>query len=176
MYPDVIVAAPIVPGETAAGFVLGQPAGHALSASPISFTVEKRGRTFCHRSDFVDIWEDKEIISQIGVHGCYKGKVRECVGIGDSLNDIERLLGPVGENDEDSLVVKGIPGLCVEITIGRFLGPSRSKSWARQVFSAPIERIFVIGTLCSVCDYDLRSSPEMDRCPKCNRLLFEPLR
>lgn len=115
--------APIVPGKSAGGCHIGQsiedlPAldGKQWPREPIlDYRGLPTGQTIL-RSDAVDLWVTQEhVISQIGVHGAYRGKLFDWIGLGMTIDDIERLVGPCAENIEDNLSIYGIRGFVFDV-------------------------------------------------------------
>ncbi len=58
---------------------------------------------------------DDDTVTQIMVHGHYRGRLMGHISIGSSVTDIETLVGPCDEDEEDNLVIQGLPGLAIEI-------------------------------------------------------------
>ncbi len=115
--------APIVPGEAAAGCHIGQPIAEVVAAAGASLRREPlrdyRGHLTgeaVYRSDTVDLWATLAgAIWQIGVHGPYRGTLFERVGLGMTIDDIERLVGPCAETTYDTLSIRGIRGLGFDV-------------------------------------------------------------
>ena len=113
------IDAPIVPCVEAAGLKIYQK----LSCIPESFQFDERTKDdglykphiFGYDSDNVRIMIYKNIILEITVFGNYQGKILGSIGIGSTLEDVERLLGPWEEDDDDQLVVRGLAGLYLEV-------------------------------------------------------------
>ncbi len=119
--------APIVPGQSAGGYHIGQAIGdilrtgiNHLSQEIIRDTRGKPSGSSVYRSETVDLWvHDDGLIRQIGLHGAYRGKLFGRIVLGMTIDDLERLVGPCYEDDEDCLRIFGIPGLCFETTWSR---------------------------------------------------------
>jgi hypothetical protein len=112
--------APIVPGRSAAGIDLGSriedilaDIAHLLTPEPTVSPYSESVTTRYH-SDSVDLWERGGIVRQIGVHGAYRGKLMERIGLGSTIADIETHIGECEESEEDNGAIKGLPGLCFD--------------------------------------------------------------
>jgi hypothetical protein len=112
------IEAPIVPGISAAGIQLGSPiedllnehknsldSGEVVNLSP-SFPLNIR-----YRSAMVDVWAIEGRVEQIMVHNGYRGKLMGKIGLASTFADIERHIGSWDEDEEDNLVIGGIPGV-----------------------------------------------------------------
>jgi hypothetical protein len=115
--------APIVPGRSAGGCQIGQSIESLFAleweewqGEPITdFSGNLTGLTV-FRTDAVDLWVSEEgVISQIGVHGPYRGKLFERIELGMTIDDIERLVGPCAQDVEDNLSIYGIRGLAFDV-------------------------------------------------------------
>jgi hypothetical protein len=134
--------APIVPGISAAGILLGALLTAVLATNAGVFQADRavdqdfQPGGIWYRSPDVDFWAaaDSGEVLQIMVHGGYRGWVLDHIGLGSTVADIESTVGPCGEDDEDNLTIMGLPGLCFEID-GRLAAPN----WRH----APIIRFFV---------------------------------
>jgi len=115
--------ATIVPGVSAAGFHVGQliesngPEASMFVGEPIfkPHVPSSDGVHYRYRSESVDLWVTNSLINHIGVHGACHGKLLDHITLGMTIDDIERLIGPCMEDDEDSLAITGIGGLCFDI-------------------------------------------------------------
>lgn len=130
--------AAIVPGQGAAGLLLGQEVETVLHANPGVFhpePIDTFGHSICtrYRSPHVDLWEWDGRLRQIMVHGRYRGLLLGRIGVGATIAVVERLIGPVGEDWQDLLVLPDYPGVCFE-----FLPPPGAD---RR--TAPIEETYV---------------------------------
>ncbi len=103
--------APITPGCSAAGLGLGDPVDQ-IGRQPLKR--ERRGRYELLNYGSVVVWLHAERIAQIGVSGGYRGLLRGTIGIGSTIREIGDALGSVTEDEQDNLVVDGLPGLCFE--------------------------------------------------------------
>jgi hypothetical protein len=111
--------APILPGRAAAGIRLGDRLEHVLRACAGLFTEARVGNAcLCdpwsgsvYRSASVDLSHRDGRISQITVHGGYRGRLRGAVGLGSTPAEIARAIGPWEEVDADVYGIAGLPGL-----------------------------------------------------------------
>jgi len=139
------IDAPIVPGKSAAAIQLGSPIeeileqhnnsfspGEVVNLSP-SFPLNIR-----YRSAMVDVWAVEGKVEQIMVHDGYRGKLMDTIGLGSTIADVERQIGPVEEDEEDNLVIRDCPGLLFEVE-GYF--PDVKDPAIRH---APIKEIYVV--------------------------------
>lgn len=139
------IEAPIIPGQNAAGIQPGSPVEEIVARQEIDFQIEEINDPLairavpliCYRSAMVDLWIEEGIIIQIMVHGAYRGKLKNVIGLGSTLADIEAHIGDWQEDEEDNFVIPGLPGLCFEVA-GYF--PNLEDPALR---SAPIDRICV---------------------------------
>ncbi len=54
-------------------------------------------------------------VRQIGVTGCYQGKLQNGIGLGSTIKDVERAFGAeVFEDEDDNLAVTRAPGWCFD--------------------------------------------------------------
>lgn len=139
------IDAPIVPGESAAGIQLESLIEEVLNTHKNTFdsgeVVKPSFPTLVktrYRSAMVDMWVIEGRVKQIMVHDGYRGKLMEKIGLGSTIADIERDIGVVEEDEEDTLVIRECPGLFFEIE-GYF--PDLQKDPAFR--HAPIKEIYV---------------------------------
>jgi hypothetical protein len=111
--------APILPSLGAAGIRLGDRLEDVLRACSGRF-IEARVGNAClcdpwsasvFRSASVDLSHRDGRVSQITIHGGYRGQLRGSVGLGSTPADIARAIGPWEEVDADVYGVAGLPGL-----------------------------------------------------------------
>ncbi|HZU69151.1 MAG TPA: hypothetical protein VFA09_17880 [Ktedonobacteraceae bacterium] len=57
----------------------------------------------------------RELLLPFMVHDGYRGKLMDTIGLGSTVADVERQIGPVEEDEEDNLVIRDLPGLCFAI-------------------------------------------------------------
>lgn len=139
------IDAPIVPGESAAGIQLGSPIEEVLNEHTNSFSSGEVVRPSFptlmktrYRSAMVDVWAIGGKVAQIMVHDGYRGKLMGKIGLGSTIADIERHIGAVEEDEDDTLVIRDFPGLFFEIE-GYFPDVQKDPTF-RQ---APIKEIYV---------------------------------
>ena len=139
------IEAPIVPGESAAGIQLGTPIEEVLNEHTNSFSSGEVVRPSFptlvktrYRSAMVDVWAIEGKVKQIMVHDGYRGKLMGKIGLGSTIADIERHIGAVEEDEDDTLVIRDFPGLFFEIE-GYFPDVQKDPTF-RQ---APIKEIYV---------------------------------
>jgi hypothetical protein len=102
--------APIYPGNSAAGVAIGQ----GVDSLPEPLQRVQLGDVVRLDYTCVSVWLKDGRVNQVGVRQGYIGTLRHCIGIGSSIGDVDRLIGPVHEDLEDNLVVLGSPGWCFE--------------------------------------------------------------
>ncbi len=105
--------APIIPGKSAAGVHIGQPIEGILAGESPAAVIEINS---CTRFEFgtVRLWVENGKVSQVGVYAGYLGTLMQGIGIGATLGEIQSLLGPVVEDEEDHLIVEGMLGWCFD--------------------------------------------------------------
>jgi hypothetical protein len=105
--------APIVPGESAAGVRVGQPMEDILTGASPDAVVEMRS---CIKFEFgpVRLWAENGRVVQVGVYAGYRGSLRQGIGVGSTLGEVQSALGPIAEDEDDNLIVAGMPGWCFE--------------------------------------------------------------
>lgn len=120
--------AQIVPGRSAAGIEIGQPIAAVLAAEsdllvaePVINQVLGDTGITRYRSPAVDLFVENGIVTEIMVHDGYRGQLMGRIGIGSTIDDIERLIGPCEEDEFDDLVITNMLGLAFEIA-GSFPG------------------------------------------------------
>lgn len=108
---------PIIPGKSIGGILLGET---------IEIVLERLNLPFKQTSSWHFIFADVSLwvnetgeIFQISAHHNYKGKILEKISLGNTPEDVERLIGKIMLNDEDNLVIDGIDGLCFEIDVNQ---------------------------------------------------------
>ncbi len=108
--------APIIPGKSAAGILLGSDVHYVLGSSQSSVE-EQRLTDKLHLHDFgaVKVWSSNHVVSQIGVFFGYAGTLNSKIGIGTTIADVESMFGcQIEEDTEDNLIVPGSSGWCFE--------------------------------------------------------------
>ncbi|MBI3917228.1 MAG: hypothetical protein HY322_09495 [Betaproteobacteria bacterium] len=121
--PDVVldIDAPIIPAVGAAGLRLGAPFAPAPGAwrqvSPEEAGFPLPAGMIHYTCPAVDLWTEEGLITQISVHGGYRGWLAGAIGIGSSLADLAERVGQPRLRDLN-LMVPGVLGFCVD-TDGR---------------------------------------------------------
>ena len=131
--------AAIIPGRGAAGIAVGAPVSdlELHGASP----VQLHDGVSVYDLGPVRIWTRNGVVDQIGVQASYIGSIGQSgIRIGSTLQNVAEALGPVLEDDEDNLVVEGVPGICFETEQWRG-GPGRET--VDNNLDAKITEIFV---------------------------------
>jgi len=107
------LAAPIVPGKSAAGIKLGQSIDEIIKFhQPVEIHSLGDGAKYCFNQ--IDLWVRNGKVVQISVKFDYLGNVQNKIGIGATINDVQSAFGKVMEDEEDNLIVPSIPGWCFE--------------------------------------------------------------
>jgi len=99
---------------TAIGPVL-QAHGAVFTAEPLYDALKQPTGLRRYRPPNVDLWRHDGAIAQIMVHGKYRGRLAHAIGLGLTIPDVETVIGPCAEDDEDTLIVTTLPGICFEI-------------------------------------------------------------
>jgi hypothetical protein len=115
--------APIIPGQSAGGIVVGsrieavlRDAGELFTPEPVASPfIPESERCTRYRSPAIDLWVKDGIVTQVGVHDGYRGKLSGAVGIGSTVGDLEDCIGAWDEDREDELVILGVPGLIFDM-------------------------------------------------------------
>jgi hypothetical protein len=156
--------APILPGRGAAGLTLGQ----SVPATPEGFTVEVEqyyqadggklvpgptGRVW-YRSAAVDLAVVDGILTEIVLHGSYRGKWLDRVGVGDTVSDFEA----ASEHDSEQAA-----GLSFEVP------PSSERASLQDQFF-PLVRLIVYRPSSEPSKYMPRSAPPKRDMPVGRRL------
>lgn len=140
--------APIIPGKSAARIQVSQPIDDLLNLEWLQDSINDAFGSFsstCFRPEAVDLWvPESGLIDQIGVHGPYRGKLFDSIALGMTIDDIERLIGPCAEDDEDNLSIHGVRGLVfdVEWRPDHFIPEDMDFQWPELRFS-PLTYFFV---------------------------------
>ncbi len=131
--------APIVPGRSAAGVVVGSAVSELLSTVGAHSTTKLSGEER-HDLGVVKIWAKDGVIIQVGVYSGYRGILQPGIRIGSTISEVEKSFGcSVQEDEEDNLVVPTSPGWCFETE--EWKGPET----VNRNRNAQIVSIFVFG-------------------------------
>lgn len=137
-------AAPIIPGKEAAGITLGSPVADFISAErPDSVRQLYSCDVFEYRD--VKIWADPQTgaIDQVAVSGGYSGSTSNGLRLGMTLREVAEKIGRPYEDDEDSLLIEGMPGVALETSAWK---RKYSESFGDFNPDAEVTDIFVIPT------------------------------
>ena len=106
--------APIVPGKSAAGVLVGSLINEVLAgAHPHSTTKLVSGEK--HDLGTVKVWAKDGVVIQVGVFSGYRGMLQPGIRIGSTISEVQDSFGcSVQEDEEDTLVVATSPGWCFE--------------------------------------------------------------
>lgn len=106
--------APIVPGKSAAGVVVGSVVSELLATEHAPSTT-KLSSGEKHDFGTVKVWAKDGMIVQVGLCSGYRGVLQASIGVGSTISDVEKAFGrSVQEDEEDNLVVPNSPGWCFE--------------------------------------------------------------
>ena len=106
--------APIIPGKSAAGIVVGSAVSELLSTVGTHSTTKLSGGDR-HDLGLVKVWTKDGVIIQVGVYSGYRGMMHPGIGVGSTISEVEESFGcSVEEDQEDNLVVPTSPGWCFE--------------------------------------------------------------
>lgn len=109
------LTAPILPGHSATGIRLGQPIAEVLLQAPVP-VIERLSALTVYRFGAVWVWAQGGGVHQIGVFDGYTGTLLSSVCLGMSLVEVQRRMGPVVEEWDDTLMVEGSYGWCFNTT------------------------------------------------------------
>src|SRR5262252_5964147 len=105
--------APILPGVGAGGFCVGARLFELPREVLARFSIVERCVNPClpnavttlYRSESVTLFVENRVLHQVAVHGGYRGKLFDVIGIGSAVSAVEARIGHVVEDDEDSLSI-----------------------------------------------------------------------
>lgn len=128
----------IMPQIGISQFFLGKKQKEIIDMLGNDYTVylnEKNGWTFIDIDNAKFYFNSDKDLLQIGVTIGFHGKLENCIGIGDTLSDLQKKYGGF-YNEYDQYYIKGMEGVCFE------LGDTDDEDeW--DELNAPIEWIFV---------------------------------
>ena len=128
--------APIIPGYSAAGIRVGQPITEVLLQAPTP-VFEILPTCTVYRFGAVWVWAQDGAVHQVGVFDGYTGTLPSGVCLGMPLVEVQRRMGPVVEEWDDTLMVQGSDGWCFDTTVW-------DKGWeVEQNLEARLVEIFV---------------------------------
>ena len=106
--------APIVPGKSAAGVLVGTAVSELLSTVG-AHTITKLSGAERHDLGMVKVWVEGGVITQVGVYSGYRGMLQPDIRVGSTISEVEESFGcSVQEDEEDNLVVPTSPGWSFE--------------------------------------------------------------
>jgi hypothetical protein len=101
--------APIVPGESAAGILVGSDIRDLVGEVPALSKSSK------HDFGPVKVWSSGKTIKQVGVYSGYRGSLGAGIHIGSTIDEVQHVFAcEVQEDEEDNLIVPCSPGWCFE--------------------------------------------------------------
>jgi hypothetical protein len=119
------LAAPILPGEGAAGLRIGTRIPDLPAALLSRFTIHRRVNSCVpnavlttYRADGITLYVENRVIDQIAVSGAYHGALsgpHGSIGVGSTVAEVEQRIGTVVGDDEGNLSIAGISGLCFDV-------------------------------------------------------------
>ena len=130
--------APIVPGKSAAGVSIGDSIEDILMQLK-PFTITELPQEKRYHFGSVNLWVNNEgKVKKIGLYPGYRGKIKNFIGIGSKISEVLESLGTVVIDEEDNLVVHGLPGWCFE-----------SSEWHSPQQLRPIHQARLVRSSCS---------------------------
>jgi hypothetical protein len=138
------IDAPIVPGKAAAGIVLGSLVADFISAERPDSVRQLYSCDVFEYPNF-KIWADPQTgaIVQVAVSGGYTGSTANGLRLGMTLREVAEKIGRPYEDDEDCLLIEGMPGLELETSAWK---RKYSESFGDFDPDAEVTHIFVIPT------------------------------
>jgi hypothetical protein len=110
------IDAEIIPGDRIGEYYLGCNFEKLENNLHESYNIEERVNSYVVTTSMFKFWIDSDTncISQISVCNGFKGKFLNVIGIGSTLEDIERNFG-TWEHDLDVYTIPQYPGICFEL-------------------------------------------------------------
>jgi hypothetical protein len=104
--------APIKPGESSAGIMIGSKIEVLLAQVGLPPSQVVSG---FHKLQSASVWSARGLVVQIGIYEGYRGLIDGKIGIGSSVPEVEAWCGcKVVEDEEDDLIAIGRPGWSFE--------------------------------------------------------------
>jgi hypothetical protein len=107
----------ILPGERVGPFQLGTSWGEL--EEQLSQPLVREQRSGCFVAKLPSMWffvdDATQRLKQITVLNRFRGRVANVIGIGSTGAHVEATLGPLVEDEDDNLIIPGIPGVCFEV-------------------------------------------------------------
>ena len=112
------LSAPTVSGKSVAGLKLDHPIDEIVKyQQPVE--IHPLGGSVKYRFNQVTLCVRNGKVIQLGMKLDYQGKLRSLIGIGATIRDVQLVVGKVIEDEENNLVVPGMPGWCFEQNFGK---------------------------------------------------------
>jgi hypothetical protein len=113
---DKLLYGEIIPGERIGIFHLGWKSETLKKHLSNNYKLEERVDKYIIIEKNIKFWIDKksDIITQISVFGCFKGKFQKDIGIGSTLFDVQKGIGPWKEQ-YGVYILHEYPGICFEL-------------------------------------------------------------
>lgn len=124
----------IIPGEGIDKYKLGVNVSHIIKYLNDEYMIKERDDGSCVITiENAMFWFDENrLLFQIGVTKGYNGKIDGKIGIGDTLNDVQKEIGTFYEEGDDYLITN-LKGVALEL--------SDDDDW--NELTTPIEWIYV---------------------------------
>jgi hypothetical protein len=104
--------APIMPGETSAGIMIGSKIEGMLAQAGLPPSEVIYG---FHKLQSAKVWSARGLVVQIGVYEGYRGLLGGKIGIGSTIAEVGDWCGcKVAEDVDDTLIATGRPGWSFE--------------------------------------------------------------
>ena len=130
------LCAPIIPGESAAGLHIDQLMSEILDQkTPAS--VKHLENVIRYKFGPVWVWARNNRVDQIGLFHGYQGELPQGIGVGAQMQEVNKTIGDIFEDEEDNLCVVDSPGWCFETS------PWRNGHETDKNLAAVIVGIFV---------------------------------
>lgn len=114
-------AAPIVPGESAAGVKLGQPIKDIVAVVKPRGTKELAdGGVSYTFGDGIKLWSEGGVVTQVGLTAGYTGKLGK-LAVGATLAALGKL-GEVGRDGDENWVIEGKTGVVFDVKAKKVAG------------------------------------------------------
>lgn len=133
----IIKTGKIVPGERIGTYKLGMSVETLKSKIGTEYVVEERanGNYVIRVENAIFNFDENNKLIQVGVTKGFENKLENCVGIGDTMNDVKEKLGNFYQENEDYLV-ENLNGIAFELS-----DMEDALEW--NELKAPIEWIYV---------------------------------
>ncbi|MDC3250178.1 hypothetical protein OAU52_00955 [bacterium] len=105
--------APIIPGISAAGISIGQTI-HEILKSNSDFELDTIADTSLYNFENICLWVVGERVTQISIFNEYQGQINKQIGINSTIEDVQKEMGPISEDEDDNFITAKVPGWCFE--------------------------------------------------------------